>query len=321
MRWQLLIIIRFIGKGEFISANILILLNLLMATALPDHDCRADFLKIIEENETANGVAILIGNDYDNEICKKQNLRILKGPKKDVLKAESVFKQFGAACYLKLNATACETKTIINMASTMSYPSSYGWIVFVYCGHGADANALLAQDGKCVYVKYDIIDPFQPERSVPIAKIPKLFFIDACRGNEKTRPIFISRGPDGFTPRGGTGQDSVAFPPKGNMLVAYPTLSHTQSYEIDGEGGLWLNKVLDRLAGNDDLSVAEILQKVNGDIRDYYQERYPESKGREMSMQQAEYISTLHDVLKFKKGIQLRSTHCDTHTYIIMHTC
>ena len=56
-------------------------------------------------------------------------------------------------------------------------------IVFAFSGHGTHADQIITQDDKQLSLKTDIIPPLVHHENV--YKIPKLFFIDACRGNEK----------------------------------------------------------------------------------------------------------------------------------------
>ena len=242
------------------------------------------------------GMAILIGNDYK---CLTSH-QSLEGPKRDILLANRVFSGFGGLCVKVENKSAKEIKEIIKAAALKPrHPCSYEWIVVVFSGHGEDGGALIANDGKPIYIQTDIIDPFQPKNASPeIAKIPKFFFIDACRGSEETHGILVPRAvsDQDVQPRGGNGLNSLLFPPEGNMLIAFPTMPSRKSYECKGEGGIWMNKVLTRLE-KEDLSVTDILQMVNKDILDYFQQESMESR-----MQQAEYRCSIIGIFKFKKS-------------------
>ena len=241
------------------------------------------------------GIAILIGNDY-KKISKD---KYLEGPLKDVERAYEVFSAFGGHCIKVTNESAKQTrKAIKDSIASMDGErlSPYEWVVVLFCGHGKDENFLLANDGESICIQVDLIDPFHPENAPKIAKIPKLFFIDACRGTEKTRPVLVPRGLYNQEPRGGKVLDSLKFPPKCNMLVAYSTLPKKEAYESQGEGGIWINKVLTRLEHEECCSILDVLTKVNKDIVDHYQKIEMVSE-----IQQAELRSTLLDVCTFKR--------------------
>ncbi len=77
----------------------------------------------------------------------------------------------------------------------------------------------------------------------------KMFFIDACRGDQ--------RNPGLTVPRGGKSVTDI-IPAEGNWLLAYSTLPKHKSYEEQGKGGVWMSKLADKLR-TADKSLADIL--------------------------------------------------------------
>ena len=56
-------------------------------------------------------------------------------------------------------------------------------IVFAFSGHGTSVDRIITQDDKQLSLKTDIIPPLVNHKTV--SEIPKLFFIDACRGDDR----------------------------------------------------------------------------------------------------------------------------------------
>lgn len=219
----------------------------------------------------ARGLAILIGNCYEKQ---PHGLSKLDGPSKDIENATRVFCGLGGEIRVVKNESAEEIKRVIRYeASRESYPESYEWIVVVFTGHGKELG-VYGNDGELIYLERDVIDPFQPKNARLIAKIPKLFFIDACRGSETTQPILVPRGPDSEDSvrlsRGGHGIDALKFPSEGNYLIAFSTFPRTKSFE-SREGGVWISKLLKTLEIEVDTSVYDILHLVSNDIHKEYQ--------------------------------------------------
>lgn len=58
-------------------------------------------------------------------------------------------------------------------------------IVFAFSGHGTNENLVVANDGEPLFLK-DVVEPLiDPKYIGDICdKIPKFFFVDACRGQK-----------------------------------------------------------------------------------------------------------------------------------------
>ena len=67
-----------------------------------------------------------------------------------------------------------------------------------------------------------------------IRGIPKLFFIDACRGGLHMGAVVAERG--------GTAVPLRVVPQYGNSLVAHSTMSGYKSHEFAGRGGMWMSQ-------------------------------------------------------------------------------
>jgi len=139
------------------------------------------------------------------------------------------------------------------------------------------------------------VETLLPKRARQIGNIPKLFFIDACRGDRKLSEEAIvvprhgsSSGKVQETLQKGGFDDTLHIPPEGNFLIAYSTMPHYQSYELKGEGGLWMTSLAEKLRTSSE-SIQDILSETNRDLMEMFQ-----SPDFRQSMMQPEYISRLH---------------------------
>ncbi len=237
----------------------------------------------------AKGFALIVSNDY-SATPHELSLPVLTGTRKDAQQMAEAFKALGIVTICEHNLTRLRLMQLVyETAQCTNYPRNSTCIAFVFSGHGYEKNHLYTQDGKKVKIE-QIVEQFLPRRAPVIGNIPKLFFIDACRGDQEMQSITIPKGAPGLRAKGGKGI-SLEVPPEGNYLLAYSTMPCYRSYESQGEGGIWMTTLAARLrlaAGRGE-SVEDILTAVNEDLMQRYQS--PEWK---TNVQQPEKISRLN---------------------------
>lgn len=243
----------------------------------------------------------MIGNDYRGNT--KGHAELL-GPLKDMDRAHQVFTSLGAVCVSITNKTAREIRATVKSLAECTYPEGYQYIVIVYSGHGDRSGVLIANDGEKLSLDHDIVNPFQPKNAKAIAKLPKLFFIDACRGEQQTGIIQVPRGSstDNYVqcPRGGEGLEQMRFPEIGNTFMAFSTLEDKLSYERQQHGSTWMRLMLDTFAKHADKDVCVIFHDVNEKLMEHYQ-----GLPQHTRIQQPESRSTLHRSFNFKECSEL----------------
>lgn len=201
-------------------------------------------VEAINRTPESNGLAILIGC---TKSCKHKGER-LNGVVKDLSKLISTFEQlmFTTLC---LDDPSVEiVRGVIDYTSKLNetaimLPENWRRIVLTFSGHGNDKH-LLAKDGEIDF-RQDILLPLQALKAKNLACIPKLFFIDACRGNEVDTGVFIPRG---VVARGGR-----TVPSEGNYFIAFSTLLGMQSFENSFRGGLWMQILSEELINPDNI--------------------------------------------------------------------
>ena len=128
----------------------------------------------------------------------------------------------------------------------------------------------------------NIWKPFMPKAAARIGNIPKVFFIDACRGDRemhleavmvpKSGGAHVQSSVDAVHQKGGTVKVHLEMPPEGNYLIAYATTENYKSYEVKNEGGIWLRALSDKICEKAATeSVTNILTEVNKVLAKTYQ--------------------------------------------------
>ena len=148
-------------------------------------------------------------------------------------------------------------------------------IVFAFSGHGDTvdrAEKLYANDGGIIDFMDEIVFPLT--RHAGVKYVPKLFFIDACRGGEI---LFTKKG--GNKNQVAKSSDEVYFAKgvqhvQGNYCVAYATIPHHVSY-ASNRGSIWMPKLARALREmNDSFQnvAATVMKEVQDSLKDNAQQ-------------------------------------------------
>ena len=230
--------------------------------SLLPHVDKLDTLLVSEiraRSHLTNGLAVIIGCPNS---CKKTQQH-LSGAVQDVIRGRDVFQNqlmFVPLCLL--DPTVKHIRTLIKILSQLNtnavmLPERWRRIVVVFSGHGDEGDVLYTRDG-CVSLRNDLVEPLLAINAPELARIPKLFFIDACRGGVEDQGVEISWCE---TPVARGGQ---TIPSKGSYLIACSTMPGMKSYELGG-GGLWMKLLMKELVDpdNEDVSIVDIMPRVN----------------------------------------------------------
>lgn len=161
------------------------------------------------------------------------------------------------------------------------------------------------QDGSLMGVQ-EIVNFLLPRQASNIGNIPKIFFIDACRGTEKMLPVLCPRGEGGTSSerevlrRGATETKTILIPPDGNTLVAYSTTSSHRAHE-KADGGVWMKALAEKLR-----SSKKPIEMVLTDVRSELHTRYQNPGWRE-HMQMPETINTLLESVYFHPTAEVKT--------------
>ena len=116
-------------------------------------------------------------------------------------------------------------------------------IIFAFSGHGQLGDYILTQDGKRLQLTNDVVKPLL--ESEKVSKIPKLFFIDACRGGNAIKG------------------EEVPAHLVGNYRIDYATIPKF----VANTASMWMQKLASKLKDDDD-SLQNLVSNVNKEVRD-----------------------------------------------------
>ena len=244
----------------------------------------------------ASGFAVIISNDYSST----PGLETLTGTRKDAQNMDAALQSLNIVTHCEHNVTTIRLMELLyKAAQCKDYPQGSKCIIFVFAGHGLDSNQVYMQDGSLMKIN-GIIEQFLPEKAPMIGNIPKLFFIDACRGDRTVQSVTVPRG--GYSVReplqkGADEVPTMKIPAQGNFLVAYSTMPYYRSYESKGNGGMWMSALARKLPYSKD-SIEDILTEVNEELIELYQSPH----WRDTDMQQPEKISRLNKRVYLGQG-------------------
>ena len=255
----------------------------------------------ITVNPTSKGLAVIITNDY----IGAKHLE-LKGTHLDGERMKNAFEALNFDVCWKKNVNQIDIQRLWHEIKSFNFDvvKHYNCMTFVFSGHGEPKDRdgkLIMQDDTMIDICEDFIAPVLPGNAKMIGDIPKIFFIDACRGDDPTDTVDVparngatgkgnSSNADPTTTRKGCYQiDLQKVPTEGNCLIAYSTLPGCRSNDYTGRGSLWLEALAKHLTTSHE-TVEVLLTDVNKELFTYYREH-------KLEFQQPEKMARLNDRL------------------------
>lgn len=262
------------------------------------------------EDHNARGLAIIVTNDY---IGNTGRLTELPMTHDDGREMEKTFKELKFVTHREKNVTTPHHQSIIDAITQIKHPYSNGYykcIVYVFSGHGGEGDSLSLQDCGRVNLVKDVIEKLCHPR---IAHIPKLFFIDACRGGEHN-PVHQGQSSalhriartilKKIRPRRRPVQlndNALIAALKGNFLIAYATTDMRVAPAMTGEGS-WM-QILARELRESGRSVQEVTAMARKTLLEEY------IKEKQQRPQQPETVDRLNDLLCLREYVSV--LHCN----------
>ena len=190
----------------------------------------------------------------------------LAGTKKDGERMKRAFERLGIATIWRHNVRKAELEQILQGAAQLDpRVSNFETISFVFAGHG-DADTIIMQDDPMDL--QDVIKAFSPPAARLLGDIPKLFFIDACRGQNQITSVSVPA-----VWRAGCSRlrqqhplpTIIQTPKEANVLIAFSTIESYQAGDSPN-GSKWIEILADTLCKSSD-DIDTILTQVRGDFR------------------------------------------------------
>ena len=231
--------------------------------------------------DNPRGLAVVVTNEYKNFPGDH-----LPGMKKDGRAMENAFGSLGFATLWKPNISSEDMKVLVK--SVVKYFQDKNYVVqdnpppknyvvaFVFSGHGGEGDLLIGEDNGDVHLDREIVKPLAEEHELGV--IPKLFFIDACRGENELKPVVRTK------------KRAELITAEGNYYVAYSTIPKyvANTKEDPNSGSAWMQILAKNLRDRSE-PVSVIVETTNSELWKMY-ETHPEIR----KWQQPESVNRLH---------------------------
>lgn len=254
----------------------------------------ASLTAVVNANPRAKGLAIVITNDYIGCPTFPHKLDELLGTIRDGENFTRTFKSLNFVVHWEHNVNKERLGQIMFEAKHLKHKvvKEYKCVLLVFSGHGRTGNYVYMQDHKEVSISNDLIAPLLPKSAPEMGSIPKLFFIDACRGSKTTKSVLVPRGKSSSSTehspsRGSLDLATINIPEEGNILVAYSTMPEYRSYEEEDAGGIWLSILAKKIRESPGVSILDVLTEVNEELVD-------RSQSERCNIQQPEQVNRLN---------------------------
>jgi hypothetical protein len=210
---------------------------------------------------SAAGLAILVTCDYE----ANSTLKTLKGTNVDAVEMRATFEQFSYEIHQLRNGEATKN-AITSLLSDISQRLIEEYnakvvgprkvIIFAFSGHGSEFDEIYASDGELLSIKEEVVLPLVKPKVA--YDIPKLFFIDACRGTASLQ----QKGGDELTSVKEY-LDKGYVHVQGNYRIDYATIPDHVSY-VDCDGSKWMPELARALREDKDSfqNVADKVKKI-----------------------------------------------------------
>ena len=220
------------------------------------------------------GLTVIVTNEY-----KKFPRDHLLGMKKDGQAMENAFGNLGFATLWKPNISSEKMKVLVK--SVVKYfqdnrPPEHYVVAFVFSGHGDEGDLLIGEDSEDIHLNGEIVKPLAEEHE--LGNIPKLFIINACRGENELKPVVKLKK---------SARELITA--EGNYYIAYSTIPKHVAYTDDPmSGSAWMQILAKNLQERSE-SVSDIVETTSSELWKKYEE-HPEIR----KWQQPESVSRLH---------------------------
>ena len=191
----------------------------------------------------------------------------LPGTEADRAEMERTFEGLGYNVIQLQNGGAKKseiTTTLIQLSDYLSHycgPLSERALVFAFSGHGGRGDMLLSHDKKSLSLMKDILRLFVKHRGVSV--LPKLFFIDACRGSNTITKSLEQTMKDYEAAIKGLSHE------EGNCLIAHATIDEHVAHD-----SYWMHKLARRIRDNLKVPLTKILDDLARDVPRIQQPEY-----------------------------------------------
>ncbi|XP_070791477.1 caspase-2 [Pituophis catenifer annectens] len=250
------------------------------------------------------GLALILSNvNFSNET----DLELRSGGKVDNAALDILFKHLGYQVVVKHDQTAQEMKEQLEIFSKHPVHQNVDSCIVSLLSHGIEGG-VYGVDGKLLQLQ-EIFSLFDNANCPSLQNKPKMFFIQACRGDETDRGVDQIDGNDWANSPGCEESDAnkkenpkLRLPTCSDMICGYACLKGTAAMR-NTKRGSWYIEALTSVFAEDarNMHVADMLVKVNRLIK--HREGHAPGTEFHRCKEMSEYCSTLCQDLYLFPGI------------------
>ncbi|CAG2237348.1 CASP8 [Mytilus edulis] len=265
-------------------------------------------MHVYEMNAFPRGFCIIINN---NNFYPQSGFGCRVGSDEDARMLDETFCRLGFIVKIYNDFTVKDMAAVMHGLSRLDH-SKYNAVVVCILSHGGE-HVVYGVDGKEIAIRY-LTSFFRSSKCKSLANKPKLFFIQACQGNERQTginqtdlsiqadgPSDLEEGqsfPETDAEDVGRSNNSKIIPDESDFLIGYATVTGYTSFRSRTRGSFYIRKLTENLnqyANSQDL--ISILTRVNHDVST---ENIPAGNNYEISKQVPMPQFTLRKQLFFR---------------------
>ncbi|XP_039351884.1 caspase-2 isoform X3 [Mauremys reevesii] len=240
------------------------------------------------------GMALVLSNV---RFSSEKDLEFRSGGDVDYTALEMLFKHLGYRVTVLHNQTAQEMQKALQMFSQLPAHRDVDSCIVALLSHGIEGG-IYGVDGKLLQLQ-EIFTLFDNANCPSLQNKPKMFFIQACRGDETDRGVDQRDGKERSDSPGCEESDAnkeenprLRLPTRSDMICGYASLKGTAAMR-NTKRGSWYIEALTSVFAQDsqNMHVADMLVKVNRLIKQ--REGYAPGTEFHRCKEMSEYCSTL----------------------------
>lgn len=173
-----------------------------------------------------------------------------EGSELDVDRMHSLFSHFHFKVTIGSNLSANEMKGLLTRVSKAESQNDADCLVIIVMSHGKEGT-IYGSDGEEVHLERDVYEPFNNEKCPALQGKPKLFFVQACRGDQwDSGTEDVRETPDtskaaDVQPHMASKRTSKRMPGVSDMYIAYATIPGYVALKNKQIGSWFLSAVSD----------------------------------------------------------------------------
>ncbi|KAJ0050224.1 hypothetical protein NL108_014309 [Boleophthalmus pectinirostris] len=200
------------------------------------------------------GVCVIINNINFHPYL---NMNTLNGCDYDASHVRETFENMGYKVYMFRDVTTAQMKQALQRAS-MEDHSNCASFVCVILSHG-EKDVVFGTDGRVPLET--LTQYFKGHKCRSLLGKPKLFFINACRGNNSDAGVDMVDGGDSVD--GVENYITYRIPLEADFLYAYSTSPGFVAWMMP-RGSFFIHEVCQMIENHKDLELMQIMTRVNG---------------------------------------------------------